>query len=114
MEPKATPSSRRNKSRRYHPLPSKHRMNVTRYKARGMIQSSGIAAMFWVMWCVMLMKSAEPQAARAIQRLFVTHPGAGELADSIPFEMPWPRTELSAKIAHSIATHAYAQDHPLA
>ena len=69
--------------------------------------------MFCVMWCVIVSKSAEPHAAKLIQRLFVRQSGAGTLADSPPIGTLRLRAEFSATKAHATATHAYAHDHPL-
>src|SRR5271157_380928 len=110
MEPKATPRSRRKMSRRYQARPSKHKINVSRYKARGITQRSGTAAMFWEMWWVKASKSAEPHAARLTHRACTFQGGGGA-----PWRLPprgAGREDESAATAHKRATAAYAHDHP--
>ena len=77
ITPSAAVSIARITSRLYQPLPSKQRMNVSRYSVSGTIHSSGTDATLVVMWLLTASSRTEPVAASAHHRIWRASGGRG-------------------------------------
>src|SRR5712692_6323403 len=62
--------------------PSKHRMKLSRYSARGTTHSRGIGATFWLRCVVVLTSSVDAQAARATHSAICPKVGRATVGDS--------------------------------